>query len=240
MRRPPDRTRKWANLGTFDPDILYRINIDNDQDAKEDVTFQFRFSTEYQLPSVYTALAGFGSDGATDPETGDLIVPPQIKGFDNPELNARQTYSVTMIREGKFGGRSFKQLGNADGSPFFVVPVNAGPRTMDYEALYEAGTFRNLTTEEVSVFSGSVDDPFFIDLGAAFDTANFRTLGSGVPGVLTEEEDSMGLNFASDTVSGYAVNAIAIEVPIALLTQTGLVEPSTSPAATIGIWGTTS
>ena len=34
------------------------------------------------------------------------------------------------------------------------------------------------------------------------------------------------MNFASDTVSGYAVNSIAIEVPIALLTRTGAVEPA--------------
>src|SRR5690606_7090585 len=85
-----------------------------------------------------------------------------------------------------------------------------------------------------------VDDPFWIDLGAAFDTANFRTLGSGVPGVLTAEEAGANRNFASDTVSGYAVNAIAIEVPIEMLTSTGAIERATSPAATIGVWGTTS
>jgi hypothetical protein len=36
------------------------------------------------------------------------------------------------------------------------------------------------------------------------------------------------------------VNSIAIEVPIELLTATGRIEAPTSPAATIGIWGTTS
>jgi hypothetical protein len=47
-------------------------------------------------------------------------------------------------------------------------------------------------------------------------------------------------NFASDTVSGYAVNSIAIEVPVTLLTRTGNVEPANSTAATIGVWATTS
>ncbi len=41
-------------------------------------------------------------------------------------------------------------------------------------------------------------------------------------------------------MSGYAVNSIAIEVPVALLTSTGNVEPATSTAATIGVWATTS
>ena len=47
-------------------------------------------------------------------------------------------------------------------------------------------------------------------------------------------------NFAPDQVSGFAVNSIAIEVPIAMLTRTGNIEPPSSPAATIGTWGTTS
>ena len=45
-------------LFPFDPGILYEINVDNNQDAIEDVIFQFRFKTEYQLPNVFTAVAG--------------------------------------------------------------------------------------------------------------------------------------------------------------------------------------
>jgi hypothetical protein len=129
-------------------------------------------------------------------------------------------------------------LQNADGSPFFALPVNAGPRTMDYEGLFDQAIYR--LTNGVSVFAGTTDDAFWIDLGAAFDTANFRTLGSGIPGVLTPAEDAAHQNFASDTVSGYAVNNIAVEVPIAMLTRTGKVEPATSTAATLGVWGATS
>jgi hypothetical protein len=83
-----------------------------------------------------------------------------------------------------------------------------------------------------------VDDPFWIDLGAAFDTLNLRA--AVAPGVLSPAQDAANVNIASDTVSGFAVNGIAIEVPIALLTSTGAVEAPTSPAATIGTWATTS
>ncbi len=223
----------------FDPDILYEIHVDNDHDALADVTFQFRFQTQYQLPGVYTALAGIGDTGANAPGTSTLVVPPQIRDFNNPGLNLRQTYTVTMIKNGVAA-----QLANADGSPFFAVPANAGPRTIDYPAVFKAGTYMNLSLPGVSVFSGTVDDPFWIDLGATFDTAKFRTLGSGIPGVLTATEDDprplTTQNSASDTVSGFAVNAIAIEVPIEMLTRTGRVEPASSPDAVIGIWGTTS
>lgn len=228
----------------FDPNILYAIRIDNDHDALEDVSFEFRFSTEYQLPNVYTALAGIGANGASDPNTGELRVPPRIGGFDNPGLNQRQRYSVTMVRKRQAPSRVV--LANADGSPFFAVPNNAGPRTLDYAALYQAGTFTNLVSNTskvsaagVGVFAGTVDDPFWIDLGGVFDTANFRTGGSGVPGVLTSTEDAATANFAPDFVSGFAVNAIAIEVPIQLLTATGTILPASDPLATIGVWATT-
>ena len=226
-------------LFPFDPDIRYEIKIDNDHDALADVTFQFRFFTEFQLPTVYTAVAGI-EGGAFNPATGDLVVPPKIESFDNPGLNLRQTYTVTMVRAAEVEGEDDEiiSLTNGDGSPFFAVPGNPGPRTMDYEALFAAATYH--LDNGISVLAGTTDDAFYIDLGATFDTANFRTLGSGVPGVLTAAEDAAQENFASDTVSGFAVNSIAIEVPIEMLTSTGQVEPATSPAATIGVWGSTS
>ncbi len=216
----------------FDPGILYEIKVDNNHDAVEDVVFQFRFKTEYQLPDVYAALAGF-ENGAFDPTTGELRVPPRVCSFDNPGLNLRQTYTVTMIRNG-----TATPLTSDDGSPFFALPVNAGPRTLCYAELFEQAVYR--LPNGVSLFAGTADDAFWIDLGAAFDTANFRTLGSGVPGVLTADEDRAPRNFASDTVSGYAVNNIAIEVPIEMLTRTGRLEPADSPAATVGVWSATS
>jgi hypothetical protein len=88
------------------------------------------------------------------------------------------------------------------------------------------------------VFAGIVDDPFWIDLGAAFDTLNVRS--AIAPGVLTPAQDAAKINIASDTVSGYSVSAIAIEVPVSMLTRTGNVEPADSTAATIGVWGATS
>jgi len=219
----------------FDPSILYELHVDNDQDAIADRTIQFRFQTEYRLPGVYTGLAGVGPNGANDPNNGNLVVPPRITTFDNPGLNLHQTYEALVI-DRQNGTKWALALPN--NAAFEVVPCNAGPRTMDYEALFAQGTYQ--TTGGISVFAGTVDDPFWIDLGAAFDTANFRLLGSGVPGVLTATEDASTVNLASDTVSGYAVNAIAIEMPIELLTASGQIEPPDSPRAVLGVWGTTS
>jgi hypothetical protein len=237
------------NWFPFDPEILYEIHVDNDHDALSDVTFQIRFQTQpFQLPNIPVALAGIGDNGANAPGTSTLVVPPQIRDFNNPGLNLRQTYTVTMVRhfkgekedqrDGQDDDTRSIQLTNSDGSPFFAVPANNGPRTMNYGQLFDDATYH--LANGISVFAGTVDDPFYIDLGAAFDTVNLRTLGSGIPGVLTDTEDAAKTNFASDTVSGYAVNTIAIEVPIEMLTSTGKLEPASSPNATIGIWGTTS
>lgn len=226
------------NYFPFDPGIVYEIKVDNNHDASEDITFQFQFYTEQRLPGLFTVYAGAG-DGAAAPANspapvapGTPLVPPRIRGFDAPGLGQRQSYRVTMVR-----GSLATSLTSADGSPFYAVPANVGPRTMDYAALFAAGTYK--LPNGISVFAGTVDDPFWIDLGGTFDTLNLRTLASGVPGVLTDTEDAASRNFATDTVSGYAVNAIAIEVPIEMLTSTGKVEPASSPAATIGAWGTT-
>jgi hypothetical protein len=204
----------------------------------EDIVFQFRFTTEQRLPDLFQVHAGAGS-GIVAPSNspppvapGTLIVPPRITDFDSIGLGQRQRYSVTMIK-----GGVATPISNGTGQPLYAVPANVGPRTMDYGALFNAATYTT-NVPGVKVFAGTVDDPFWIDLGAAFDTFNVRS--AIAPGVLSPAQDAALVNIASDTISGYAVNSIAIEVPIFMLTRTGQIEPATSTAATIGVWATTS
>jgi hypothetical protein len=223
------------NWFPFDPEILYEIKVDNNNDAVADVTFQFRFTTETRLPGVFQALVGAGSginapaNSPTPIAPGTPIVPPQITSFNSPGFGQRQSYTVTMVK-----GATTTQITNTGGAPFYAVPTNVGPRTIDYPALFAAGTYTT-ATPNVKVFAGTTDDPFWIDLGGAFDTLNTH-----ITPVLSPAQDAAVTNFATDTVSGYAVNAIAIEVPVSLLTRTGAVEAATSTAATIGVWCTTS
>jgi Domain of unknown function (DUF4331) len=46
------------NYFPFDPNVLYEMKIDNNRDAKEDITFQFRFKTDIRQPSILTSAVG--------------------------------------------------------------------------------------------------------------------------------------------------------------------------------------
>jgi hypothetical protein len=225
------------NWAPFDDEILYELKIDNDQDARADITFQFRFETEQRLPSLFQVYAG-ADNGYTAPSNspapvapGTLIVPPRITSFTSPGLGQRQRYRVTALR-----GHQRFDLHATDGRPLYAVPANVGPRTMDYQSLFNQGIYD--LPAGIKAFAGTTDDAFWIDLGGAFDTFNVRS--TVAPGVLSPAQDAAVENIAADTVSGYGVNTLAVEIPIALLTRTGKIEPATSPAATIGVWGTTS
>jgi hypothetical protein len=230
------------NYFPFDPGILYTINIDNNNTALPAVQFQVEFQTKIKAPGVFTGFVGAGA-GINAPANspapvapGTPIVPPAItalSGAGAAGLSLSQTYTVTMVKNGVS-----TPLTNVNGSPLFAVPSNVGPRTMpNYPALAAEGIYT--LNNGVKIFAGTVDDPFYIDLGANFDSLNYRTAAGG--GVLSAAADANDhVNTAPDTVSGYNVNTIAIEVPIAMLLKTGVQEPATSTAATIGVWGTTS
>jgi Domain of unknown function (DUF4331) len=233
------------NYFPFDPNVLYQIKIDNDHDALADVTLNIRFQTQIRAPQLFTGFAGAGA-GINAPKNspppvapGTAIVPPAITSLDGPGaagLSLRQSYTVTMYR-----GAQKLNLNPVTGSTLYAVPSNVGPRTMpDYEALAKQGIYTVQGDRgDIRVFAGTVADPFFIDLGASFDTFNFRTGAGG--GVLTAAQDKDDhLNLAPNAVSGFNVNTIAIEVPIAYLTSDGNQHPATDPKATIGSWATTS
>jgi len=242
------------NYFPFDPSIVYAIHIDNTYDAVEDVSFEFRFTTTIRAPGLFTAFVGVGN-GVNAPANAPItqtsspgniplnaqVLPPAITALDGPGsagLSLQQTYTVTMVQG---SGDKAVRTDLTGGKKLIAVPSNVGPRTMpNYPALAKQGIFG--LGDGITVFAGTVDDPFYIDLGAAFDSFNFRmnnffagaTSPSGVAlPVLSRTQDANdATNYNVDMVSGYNVNSIAIEVPISMVTQNG--------KPVIGTWGTTS
>src|ERR1700675_3982670 len=71
------------NFYEFGDDVLYEIHIDNDGDADNDITYQFRFQTTPRNPDTFLYNTG------------------RINSLDDPNWNKRQFYSVTRMKDGK-------------------------------------------------------------------------------------------------------------------------------------------
>lgn len=202
------------NYFNFDDDIAYTFNLDTNGDGiAEDLQYEIRFKTQtrgplvgLKAPLVYVAL-------------------PPITALDGPGsegLISRQVYTVTQIKNG-----IRTDLGSM---PMYAVPSNLGPRTTpNYETLAAQGIFP--LSNGGRVFAGQRDETFYIDLGATFDTLNFRRKPLPILSAAEDADDSQN-PFGNDTLSGLNVSTIAIELPIT--------EISSNPNAVIGLYASTS
>jgi hypothetical protein len=207
---PGGEPSSGPNYFGFDPNVRYVFHVDNNLDGKaDDIEFEFQFKSEVRglVDQLGLFVSYLGCGTRTPPCATPL---PAITALDGPGsegLGLRQRYSVTMVRDGK-------RQKLADG--LVAVPSNAGPSTMpDYAALAAQGV-RTLANG-MRVFAGQRGDPFYIDLGATFDTLNFRRN----PPLLTPAEDANDdVNpFGIDMIGSFNVQTIALEVPAALLTR---------------------
>jgi hypothetical protein len=138
------------NFFNFDPSALYTIHIDNNGDGRDDVAYNFRFSTETRNPNTFLYNTG------------------PISSLSDPNWNVRQFYTLTRVV-----GHHETVLGSHLPSP----PNNIGPRsTPNYDNLATAAV--NTLSGGIKVFAGQRDDPFFVDLGSIFDLGGLRPFNS--------------------------------------------------------------
>ena len=132
-----------------------------------------------------------------------------VTSLNDPNLLFRQTYTL----ESSFGGRPFHtRISNAP-----VAPSRVGPASMpNYAQLRDQA----VTTLPGGwrTFAGQADDPFFLDL---------RVFDLLYGGDLSE--------VGQDTLAGYNVNTIALQVPFQDVALNG--NATRNPV--IGIWSTT-
>lgn len=107
-----------------------------------------------------------------------------------------------------------------------VAPNNVGPKTMpDYGAV--ASQAIRCLPGGAKVFVGQREDPFFVDLGATFDSIHFRK-GTGAEGG------------GKDDLAGYGVHSIVLQVPEAEVTKDRQSVSSQSAGnAAVGVWAST-
>ena len=139
------------NFYPFDPNVVYAIHIDNNGDAVEDITYEWRFTREVRNPGTFLYNTG------------------PVTSLDDPDLNIREFYRLTRIDGPRRTGTVRELSGRLP-----VPPPNIGPRsTPNYGAL--GGAIQQLAGD-TRVFAGQRDEGFYIDLGI-FDLLG---LGTGV------------------------------------------------------------
>jgi hypothetical protein len=135
------------NFFEFGDDVVYRINVANDDDADADLVFEFRFTTEITNKNTFLYNTG------------------PITALNSPSWVRRQRYTVTMIPE---NGKPVV-LGRNLPCP----PCNIGPRsTPNYSALADAAVHD--LGNGVKVFAGQRREGFWVDLGSIFDLGALR------------------------------------------------------------------
>ncbi|WP_330353394.1 DUF4331 domain-containing protein [Streptomyces chartreusis] len=133
-----------------------------------------------------------------------------VESLDDPDLNVTQTYDIELIKLKNQKLVSKTKIAN----DVPVAPSNVGKASMpDYAKLREQAVHE--LHGGTTTFAGQADDPFFLDL---------RVFDLLYGGNLSE--------VGNDTLKGYNVNSIALQVPTHMIAES-------ADQPIVGIWSTT-
>jgi hypothetical protein len=188
---PFEEPNGGPNFYPFATDAVYKINIDNNGDAKPDSVFRWQFhNIDKRGGSTFLYNNG------------------PVTSINDPNLLFRQTYTL----QASFHGGPL--LTRAKNVP--VAPSRVGPASMPNYGKLRGQAVKHLPGGW-NIFAGQADDPFFLDL-RVFDLlygGNLKETGQ-------------------DTLAGYNVNTIAIQVPFKDVT----LNKDAKRNPNIGIWST--
>ena len=109
---PLEEPAGGPNFNEFADDVLYELKVDNNGDGREDVSYQFEFSTQTRNGNTFLYNTG------------------PIDTLSDTDWNRPQTYKVTRVSKGK-------TTILAKGVP--TPPVNIGPRSTPNYGSLDAG-----------------------------------------------------------------------------------------------------
>lgn len=205
------------NYFTMEPDGFYDIHIDTNGDARENITFRFRF--HYDLKDIALNVGG-----------SNVSIPlrnaGQVSAGNTAALNDTESYTVEEVIGPEPSAYSRFITNAADGTHVFVKPIdNIGFKSIPDYAAYAAAYVYNINIPNCAapgrVFVGQRKDGFAVDLGEVFDLVNIpveRVIGSR--------------SGSSSATVDKNITSLAIEVPIGCVTQ--------GDESVIGVWTTSS
>ena len=210
------------NFFNMDPDALYEIHIDNNGDAKEDLTYSFKFKNLLRSLAV--------DAGGKNVPVPLVNIGPFTTGS-APTMNVVQTFTVNQIKGPRRDpasavGAVVPLLG---GTEFEKPQDNIGNKSIPNYDLYAAMHIRGVSIPGCTppagtfprVFVGQRKEGFGVNLGEIFDLVNIA-----VPRVIGSRSG------AGNATEDKNVTTIAIELPISCITT------ATEPV--IGVWSTAS
>jgi hypothetical protein len=184
------------NYFNLDPKAIYEIQVDNNGSGRGDLRFEFSFTNTYKDLAV--------------PSGGDKIPVPLINigpiNAAGANLNLIQSYTLTVSHNGH---RELAGNATLGGTKFYKPTDNIGVKSIpDYKSYSEQFVYEVNIPDCAApgrVFVGQRKDGFVVNLGEVFDLVNLNPIGprDGQPNTLTDKN----------------VTSIALEVPIACLTQ---------------------
>jgi hypothetical protein len=203
------------NFFAMDPNAVYEIHVDNNGDAREDLTFQFRFKTKYRNLTVPAGSKDIAipliNIGPIGPDAGDI-----------GNLNTLETYQVRVIRgDRRTGQTALLSDASTHGTTFKKPADRIGDKSIPNYGQYADQHIYDVRIPGCSngrVFVGQRREGFVVNLAEAFDLINLNPLGpvDGRENVLADKN----------------VTSLALEVPISCL------KSASDPV--IGAWTTAS
>jgi Domain of unknown function (DUF4331) len=159
------------NYFSMDPNALYEIHIDNNGDAKEDLTFQFRFTNTLAAGGGITLPIGNKNVAIPLIQAGTVAAPGSAS------LNLAETFGVTVVRGDRRTGTAAAVTNASGGSASFIKPVdNIGVKTIPNYAAYAAQHIYTVNvpgcSQPAKLFVGQRQDAFAVNLGTIFDLVN--------------------------------------------------------------------
>lgn len=192
------------NYFTMDDKARYKINIDNNGDAKADVIFTFAFTTERknitlpvggkQVPVPLVNVAGIG------PGVGDTSAANVTERY-SVDVNMRDRGSSALAYKGRIRN-------TATGAARFVKPVdNIGNKSISNYAAYAGNHIYDVQIPGCGagrMFVGQRKEGFVVNLGEIFDLVNTNPLGP--------------VDAEPNTIDDKNITSLALEVPASCLT----------------------
>ena len=197
------------NYFKLDENALYEIHVDNNGDAKEDITFQFRFRND---------LKGITLDIGDKKVAIPLTQAGQVAGADavpnSAVLNVNEQYTVDVVRGDRRSGQRGAVTNAMGGSATFDKPVdNIGTKTIPDYAAYAARHVYGVNIPgcamPAKMFVGQRKDAFAVNLGPIFDLVNAPVA------VIT---DPTKINAGVNSLEDANVTSLALEVHKSCLT----------------------